>query len=123
MIVGLKKNGSSCVYFLITTYISSLHYHLLFVQSVPAHLIANLLEVDFIFVKGYSMLCKSPTYKVTRDDFIILKKISLYNLYCDTDCCLDEGDSGLSAAGNYIIFFLGNRTILQNNLLANTDCF
>lgn len=68
------------------------------------------------------MLCKSPTYKVTGDDFIILKKISLYNLYCDTDC-LDEGDSGLSAAGNYIIFFLGNRTILQNNLLANTDCF
>lgn len=58
------------------------------------------------------MLCKSPTYKVTGDD-----------LYCDTDCCLDEGDSGLSAAGNYIIFFLGNRTILQNNLLANTDCF
>lgn len=41
-------------------------------QSVPAHLIANLLEVDFISVKGYSMLCKSPTYKVTRDDFIII---------------------------------------------------
>lgn len=72
MIVGLKKKkGSSCVYFLITTYISSLQYHLLFVQSVPAHLIANLLEVDFISVKGYSMLCK---YKVTGDDFIILKK-------------------------------------------------
>lgn len=51
------------------------------------------------------------------------KKNSLYNLYCDSDCCLDEGDSGLSAAGNYIIFFFGNRTILENNLLANTDCF